>query len=256
MENQAMEALRRGGGDLVEADLMAAVSTSETRPDLVSSNGTYLAYASENGQVVHLLSLRMLEAPALKLLAEGRGGVTAIHVGSLPAHQGRDALLEKKVFASTRSKILVWSVEECYASRERGEGARRDQLDLPKSDGPPRIVSHLQTDDSMRWLAAATDSEILVFALRSGQLTLRLDAHSLQVNALRFDARQGADRLIAASDDRTFTVWDLRTKELSHQSAILGAHPLSCTTGLARALEEPLLVAVKIVDPALALCCG
>ena len=123
MENQAMEALRRGGGDLVEADLMAAVSTSETRPDLVSSNGTYLAYASENGQVVHLLSLRMLEAPALKLLAEGRGGVTAIHVGSLPAHQGRDALLEKKVFASTRSKILVWSVEECYASRERGEGA-------------------------------------------------------------------------------------------------------------------------------------
>ena len=228
MENQAMEALRRGGGDLVEADLMAAVSTSETRPDLVSSNGTYLAYASENGQVVHLLSLRMVEAPALKLLAEGRGGVTAIHVGSLPAHQGRDALLEKKVFASTRSKILVWSVEECYASRERGEGARRDQLDLPESDGPPRIVSHLQTDDSMRWLAAATDSEILVFALRSGQLSLRLDAHSLQVNALRFDARQGADRLIAASDDRTFTVWDLRTKELSHQSAILGAHPLSC----------------------------
>ncbi|QDZ23515.1 WD40 repeat domain-containing protein [Chloropicon primus] len=218
---------------LVRAELTASVST-RAQQDLVATNGTYLAYAAEGQEVVYVCSLKKVSAPPLKLLVHelvvpgqrvGRKGVNALHLGSLPGHRGRgDVLLEKRLFAATRRKVHCWNIEECYAAMERGSGADCKSLEVPEDC----VVSHLRTDENLRWLAAASNSDVLIYSLQRQCLIMRLDGHSLQVNALQFHTKQCCDQVITASDDRTFKVWDLERRELAYESSMYGASPFVC----------------------------
>ena len=223
------------GAMSVSARLEAAVGTDKgNAADLVSTNGTYLAYTAGAGElVVNVVSVKSPTALPLRLLisetilpgsGHSRRGVTAVHIGTLPAHRGYDVLVEKRLFAATRRRIYSWDIEDCYAAQERGATTECRALDIPTSC----LVSHLQTDGSLKWLAAASDSDVLVYDLHDECLVMRLECHSLQVNAMHFDARQASDHLITVSDDRTFKVWNLQRRELVYQSSIYGASPLTC----------------------------
>ncbi len=204
------------------ARLCTTIRTSRgTAADLLCASGTFLAYTEEGEPVVNVCSLKKTSAPALRLLVSEavHPKVTALHIGT---RGSSETLAEKRLFASTRQSIHMWDIEECYAAWERGAGAPCTALDIPSDCR----VTHLATDARFKWLAAVCDAEVLVYRLRDQALSMRLDGHSLQVNAVHFDT-SGCERLITVSDDRTFKVWDLEERELAYQSSIYGAAPLT-----------------------------
>lgn len=187
-------------------------------PRVLSACELYVAHSvsgtNKNGVDVWSTDENALSSADHALLSlEGHSSaVTALAMGE--SADGSCTLL----CAASRDRTIVWEIETALRDPTYcGEIIAEDDWD--------EEVSAVVFDATGTLVVLCVGIDVHVLETRNGETFARMEGHTGRVTAASFSPHV-PHLLVSVSEDRTFKVWDLATRGLFYQSAILSAFPL------------------------------
>eukprot|EP00002_Diphylleia_rotans_P035481 TRINITY_DN7750_c0_g1_i1.p1 TRINITY_DN7750_c0_g1~~TRINITY_DN7750_c0_g1_i1.p1 ORF type:complete len:881 (+),score=138.30 TRINITY_DN7750_c0_g1_i1:71-2713(+) len=86
-------------------------------------------------------------------------------------------------------------------------------------------VSFSTFDPTGKFIGLAADSTFDIFEVETSRHLIRLEGHEQPITCAVFGGKRH-QFLVTCSEDRSFKIWNLETKQLAYQSGILSASPL------------------------------
>ncbi|GMH43971.1 hypothetical protein BSKO_11905 [Bryopsis sp. KO-2023] len=189
------------------------VSTGTNPASVTTTNGEYLAFATQPANAVQICYLKNLTAPPLDVSVPA-SKVISLKLGNIPSDVSDDLHL----FIGTNRGVFACDVNAAYSAALE-EASPPELLLLPPRRA--RSVHFIGLCPRSGLLAACSDDLVSVTNLNSHKVEFLLEGHAGAVGAASFcDFWDGL--LVTGGDDRTFKLWNLVEGEMVHDSGILG----------------------------------
>lgn len=127
--------------------------------------------------------------------------------------------------------LLLWNVDECVGSARLGSAPRGRILASVGgscSDSASALVSWIALDSKCELVAACIEWTAHVWDIKSKELVVCLEGHDGRVTCAEFVPYCARHVLATGSEDRTFKLWNIGTREVLYQSAIMSPSPFTC----------------------------
>ncbi|KAJ0396930.1 hypothetical protein ATCC90586_003252 [Pythium insidiosum] len=116
--------------------------------------------------------------------------------------------------SASSDRVLVWHLD--------GDFQVQRSVVVEKPSSEPSCVAFDQTGTL---LALGCDRDVEIRIIQSAEVLLTLEGHVAKVTRCEFHPLR-QHLLLTCSEDRTFKIWDLASKALLFQSAVLSAFPI------------------------------
>eukprot|EP00039_Didymoeca_costata_P015883 m.275901 g.275901 ORF g.275901 m.275901 type:complete len:651 (-) comp16297_c1_seq2:45-1997(-) len=184
----------------------------------VSQGGRLLAAPRDDGKNIQLIQLEdegdLLKVGKVTRLQGHEEDVNALLFTESPTQENEQLLL-----SASNETILLWQLNNGVCTRiSNGDGA---------GDLEPGNVRYLGANGLENVGCACAGKQTIVFSLEPPEVRFLLQVHDDIVSGAAFI---GSHKLLAVSEDRTFSIWNLNNGDLIYRSAIVSPSPFISVT--------------------------
>jgi len=222
---------------------------SPVQKPLVVFRKDSIALASETGVWIAPISLSVPLEEESFISFEAGHHISGLDLRNSFTEEGK---IDPQVITASQTIIKIWSIREAIQKAPRKPIPRILDLSVQKQIPENFLTLALQfTIAGPRgcYLALIYGLRVVVLDLDRGSPQAILTGHTSEVTAIAF-LLENPRVLVTGSEDRTYRVWNIVTKELIYKSGIVSSAPIStvcarfkvaigCSSGKFRILNVP-----------------